>query len=522
MRIFYRLSRAALCNLVGGIVLTLFTSFIFFFNLAETSIDQGSDEVVYARVTQTLSSAWDRGDSGFPLKHGSLPFYEKPPLKFILSAVALKIFGNSTFGLRALDGALGCLSVLLSVLLIRKITYSLPIGLVTGFLVQLVPEWVLFAHSFRRNVLDGLLVTLILFASFWSWKGYQELCYGRSPRRSFAIFSAICGVATLVKSVAGLVPLFPLLVLIVLQPSSVKEKGKSIISCAAGPLIFCGYCLLLYLTLPKALHIFIGTEILHRVTSGFDGHNVGEPFFYFNYLFNRAAFLPLGFLVVGLFGLGSLLKVGYAENRLNPEGDLSTARIGIRYLLIMAWCPILLFSLSSAKLPWYISPYAPFFIGGAVFGSVLIFRALIVRAWLSKKKSLQRGFLVFALFILCLPLIPRTERVVRFVVSSTHRLPIDIVVEKIAAEDGGVIIVDNVISSRTTPIKGRFNVEGIYKEMLQGRVTQASSSQEIHVKAGDVVFVANDIAHTLPYGGIEIARLPPLAPRREEVMVLRY
>lgn len=517
-----RFRLVVISNILAILVLILFTSFTFFFNLAATSIDQSSDEVIYARVTQTLFGAWERGESGFPLKHGSLPFYEKPPLKFLLSATALKVFGNSTFGLRVSDGVLGCLSVLLTVVLISRVTASFPIGLATGFLVILVPEWVLFAHSFRRNVLDGLLTTLILFASFWSWRGYRELSQGYSPRFYFGVFSALCGLATLVKSVAGLVPLFPVLLLILMHPNSYREKIKIVLPLAVGPLIFLGYCALLYVTLPKALATFLGTEILQRATTGFDGHNVGEPLFYFRYLFSRAAFIPLGLLIPGILGTLILFLRQDGDDRGRHKVLSSSTRVAGRYLIMMGWCPIFIFSISSAKLPWYISPYAPFLIGGTLFGVHSLCRVLISAPLLSRKKSLQRGFITFTLFIFCLPIIPRTERVFNFVVNSSHRIPIDRVVEKIVKEQGNAVIVDNVISSRATPIKGRFNVEGIYKEMIQHRIKQASSAMPIVCSPGDFVIVSSEKAHSLPEGGKEFARMPPLPPRREEVIVVRY
>jgi hypothetical protein len=408
------------------------------------------------------------------------------------------------------------------VLLIARITDSFSLGLATGFLVILVPEWVLFAHSFRKNVLDGLLTTLILVAGFWSWKGYNELAHGRSARYYLAVFSAICGVATLVKSVAGLVPIFPVFLLVLMQPNSLKEKARSFISLTTGPLIFFGYCFLLYVMLPKSLPTFIGIEILHRATTGFEGHNLGKPFFYFTYLFDRSAFLPLGLLLVGIFGTVSLLTVKNKGDKDMDKLVSSSTRVGARYLVMMAWCPIFLFSLSSAKLPWYISPYAPFFIGSALLGVVFVFRFLIARPWLSQRKSIQRGFLLFTLFMFCLPLIPRAQRVLNFVMNPMNRLPIDLVVERIRAEKGNVIIVDNVISNRATPIKGRFNVEGIYKEMLHDRIKKVSSTERTEYSPGDFVFVARDAVQALPEGGEEIARLPPLSPRREEVIVLKY
>jgi hypothetical protein len=103
-----------------------------------------------------------------------------------------------------------------------------------------------------------------------------------------------------------------------------------------------------------------------------------------------------------------------------------------------------------------------------------------------------------------------------------NRLPIDLVVERIRAEKGNVIIVDNVISNRATPIKGRFNVEGIYKEMLHDRIKKVSSTERTEYSPGDFVFIARDAVKALPEGGEEIARLPPLPPRREEVIVLKY
>lgn len=487
--------------------------FVFLFELSKSSIDQGSDEVIYARVTQTLAQSWEHGEVGFPLQHGTLPFYEKPPLKFVLGSVVLQLIGNSNLGLRLFDGILGVFAVLVTVILIKVVTHSVALGLATGFLVLLIPEWVLFAHSFRHSVLDGLLTVLILFASIWGWFGYKSLYTTSISYKSLAIFSGICGLATLVKSVAGVVPVLSMAMLLLINRLSLREKFKGSLALSVGPLIFLTYCLFIWVSNPKALQTFLGTEILHRASSGFDGHNVGQPLYYLEYLLERAAFLPLGLVIPGCLGFMAAFEKGIR----NTE-----AKISASYLLAMALFPVALYSLSSAKLPWYLSPYAPFFIGSMLYGCYLGGSYMSLRFSSSISPILNASVCGVVVLLTFFSILPRAERIATFVLQPKKRIAIDLVVEKILATESRVLILDNAISSRATPIKGRFNVEGIYKEMLTGRLTPSPSSEKVNPESGTFVFINREKLAVLPTGYSEFAVLPPLFPRKSEVVVVRY
>ena len=501
-------------NWLSFLLLIASACVVFLFELSKSSIDQGSDEVIYARVTQTLAQSWEHGEVGFPLQHGALPFYEKPPLKFVLGSVVLQLIGNSNLGLRLFDGILGVVAVFVTVILIKVVTHSVALGLATGFLVLLIPEWVLFAHSFRHSVLDGLLTVLILFASIWGWFGYKSLYTNTISYKSLAIFSGICGLATLVKSVAGVVPVLSMAMLLLMNRLSLREKFKGSLALSVGPLIFLTYCLFISVSTPKALQTFLGTEILHRASSGFDGHNVGQPLYYLKYLLERAAFLPLGLVILGCLGF----MAAFGKGMRNTETKVSAS-----YLLGMALFPVALYSLSSAKLPWYLSPYAPFFIGSMLYGCYL------GSSYLSHRFSSSISPIItasvcggFVLLLSLFSILPRAERIAHFVIQPKKRIAIDLVVEKILATQSRVLILDNAISSRAAPIKGRFNVEGIYKEMLTGRLTSSPSSEKVNPESGTFVFINREKLAVLPSGYSEFAVLPPLFPRKSEVVVVRY
>ena len=483
----------ALCALL---LLTL-SCYLFLYNLGAHSISAASDEVVYVRVIQGILH---QGEI-YPLWHGGLPFHEKPPLKFWLSSVLPLLLGESNLSFRLLDGILGLVCIALSVILSRCLFNSWLGALITGLLLLGAPEWVISHHSFRRVVLDGLLTTLILIASIYAWRAYRTLERNEPATRSLAAFSFFCGLAALTKSVAGLVPIASMLVLFTLSQHGRKNWKSSLLPLSVGPLIFMVYLCLVAFQGKHALHTFLGMEIFHRVVHGFTGHNTGEPWYYFKYIFVRGGVIPVPLLLLGL--AGSL----YACVKNNA----------FRFSIVWCFLPLIIYSFSSSKAPWYLNPFMPFFAMTAVFGTLFIIRQI------PTSKMAYRFVLVVAVCALFLPTYYRTlTHHVAKVAQQNQRLPIDEISQEIIKEKIAVSFLTKAISGRSSPINGHFNVEGIYRQMIRENIRIIKNVSEIEPSERQYVFLEERQLAQLPENWKKYKVLPPFEPRKNSLVVVSY
>jgi 4-amino-4-deoxy-L-arabinose transferase-like glycosyltransferase len=480
---------------ISSALLLVLSSFFFLFHLGSSSVSQASDEVVYVRVMQGVLHE----GSFFPMKHGNLPFFEKPPLKFWLAAVFPYFLGENNLSFRLLDGLLGIASISLSIAIAWRIFGSFPGALIIGFLMLGTPEWVISHHSFRRAVLDGLLTTILLAASFFAWRGYQLIQSGLKARSVLCVFSLLCGFAALTKSIAGLVPIGIVVALLLCDRPGRAALLSHSLSLISGPLVFAGYVAVLALFGSRALQTFIGIEIIDRVTQGFTGHNSGDPLFYIHYVFVRGGVVPVVLLLVG------------------TVSSLFFAIRDYRFRFIFAWgvLPIFIYSCASSKVPWYLNPFMPFMAMVAVFGTIEVLHRIsnqVIVASLSAAILLLSG----------LPFYRAILRHITVVMNDNKILPIDRIVAEIQTNSAEIAIVANAISGRVAPIKGRFNVEGIYREILRFRSQSVDDPTGFSPLPGQYVFVRESHYERLPLGGMLVQQLPPLPPRKEGVSVVRY
>jgi 4-amino-4-deoxy-L-arabinose transferase-like glycosyltransferase len=540
------------------LVLTLAAAWLFLWNLGAHSISLRSDEVIYVRVTQSILH---NGDI-FPLKHGGAPTFEKPPLKLWLGSIAPILLRESNLSFRLLDGLLGVLSVLLSVAMMRRISGSVWLALLSGALLLGMPELVISHHGFRRAVLDGLLTVLTILVASGVWRMVEarlattsEVFRGGSNRervRAIGI-GALCSLAVLTKSVAGFVPALCAVVSLVIA-SPVTDAGllkrircqRYLLWIVLLPVAtFIGYCgALLCVAGPKALNIFIGVEVLTRVFSGFEGHNTGDHWFYLWSLFVRGSAVPRVLLVFGV--LGALLTV--KSNR------------GLRFLLVWTVLPVTLYSFSASKVPWYLNPFLPFMsmlaVGGAAAFLTYLARILLrilvsCRASELKKEevlsasryltSLGFGssglgardrFSRELLVVWCVAILLATTTVpayvravtrhVDVVLKSNERIEFDHLVQSLRRNYSQFAIIENVVSGRSSPRNGRFNVEGIYREMLKPGLRLVSSVRDFIPRPEEVVLVKEESLGRLPVGWREIGAVNPHAGRPWRLVAVVY
>jgi 4-amino-4-deoxy-L-arabinose transferase-like glycosyltransferase len=535
------IKRYGLISSVGFVL--LLAGWIFFWNLGASSISQRSDEVIYARIAQSVIH---NGDI-FPLAHGSAPTYEKPPLKLWCSAVVLALFGESNFTFRVLDGALGVLSVALTIWLATMVSGSVVVAALSGLALLAMPELVISHHGFRRAVLDGLLTVFTLLAAIYTWRASRNNQANVRQRRLYAVkIGVICSLAVLTKSVAGFFPALCAVVFLVIndlinsqrlgalryaqgrlgdfaarslnvagQTAQTEADGSIKANCLvwawilALPLIafLCYAGLLGVVAGLRALEVFLGVEIYTRVFSGFDGHNVGHAGFYWWYLFERGAATPRALLLFGSIGA------------------IVAALRGPHFIFLLVWgcLPVVLYSLAASRVPWYINPFLPFLSGISVAGSAYLIRS-ISHKFRAPKLALGVWIgLVFTLSVVSLPPFYRAlTRNIKTVASDQERIEIDRFVERYRDSYQSFAIIDDSLSGRSNPRRGRFNVEGIYREMLRAKLRPVKDITQFKPQSGELVLVREDSLSVLPAGWREVQRISPFFARPWSLVAVEY
>lgn len=484
-------------ELIGFLALLCCAIFMFLWNVGASSISVRSDEVIYVRTTQSILHNGDL----FPLKHGAVPMFEKPPLKLWLGSIFPFILGESNFSFRLLDGLLGVCVVGVTALLAYTMTSRPIIALGAGSLLLGMPELVIAQHSFRHAVLDGLLCALILLGALYSWRvcalkrypSWDESC----------ILGALWSLAVLTKSVAGLVPAACSLISLatVQRGASASSSWKRLAPIVLIPIVtFGAYALALRLCVgQKALSIFLGVEILQRIFSGFQGHNTGSAGFYLWYLFARAGGVPQALLVSGLVGACICCR----------------RRSELRFLLVWSVLPVALYSCAASRVPWYLSPYLP----------MLSILSIIGTDSLARCFNSSRAYVIIVAFIAALSIPPffrAVQRNVLEVLHDTERLEIDRLVEQLKGSYTQFAIVENAISGHSNPRRGRFNVEGIYRESLRPHLRAIKQLSELEHRANEVLLVRESHLADLTPGWLELGRLAPYGSRTWGVVAIIY
>jgi 4-amino-4-deoxy-L-arabinose transferase-like glycosyltransferase len=496
--------------LVGSALILCIASWFFLWNLGASSISLRSDEVIYTRIVQGILHK----ENLFPLYHGNVPTFEKPPCKLWLSALAPYVFGESNASFRILDGLLGIVVVWLTISIAFALTHSASMALLSGALILGMPELVISHHGFRRAVLDGLLTTLTLVSALVSWRIIATQGARSSYAKQYLLLGVVCSLAVLTKSVAGFVPAVCAMVAIaVCVPASERVwRAPAWWSIALLPVTtFLAYAALLGVVGGlKALKVFLGVEIFSRAFSGFEGHNTGEVGWYLWYLFVRGASAPRLLLIAGI--CGALLSL---------RKDTRS-----RYLCVWALLPVLLYSCAASRVPWYLNPSLPFLAMLAVYGAYQLANWASTRlTWrpLREKQTALRAILI-TLFLLASspPYIRAVSRHARFVSHDTERLAVDILFTTLKEQHSSFVIIDNALSGRSQPHRGRFNVEGIYREMLKPHLRTVRSIDHFTPVADEVALVKDSALARLPQGWREVGRAEPFGERSWTLVAIQY
>jgi len=157
------------------------------------------DEGLYAAIAREMLA---RGDWIVPHVNG-LPYLEKPPLYFWLTALTFKVFGPSEWATRVW-GAMSALGTVLLTWRIGRRLYGAPAGLMAGVVMASVVGNALYV---RRASTDQLFVFCLTMTMYGFLRDAERPDRGRVR---FLLFYAGAALAVLAKGFLGVV--FPLLI----------------------------------------------------------------------------------------------------------------------------------------------------------------------------------------------------------------------------------------------------------------------------------------------------------------------
>jgi 4-amino-4-deoxy-L-arabinose transferase-like glycosyltransferase len=157
------------------------------------------DEGLYAEIAREMLS---RGDWVIPHVNG-LPYLEKPPLYFWLTALTFQLFGPSEWATR-LWSAIAALGTVLLTWRIGRRLYGGPAGLMAGVVVATVVGNALYV---RRASTDQLFVFCLTLAMYGFLRDAERPDRGRAR---FLLFYVGAALSVLAKGFIGVV--FPVLI----------------------------------------------------------------------------------------------------------------------------------------------------------------------------------------------------------------------------------------------------------------------------------------------------------------------
>lgn len=158
----YKISCSSVYNIILVLLILSIGTFVLTWNLENQSISPISDEVIHIRVTQEMLQS---GSWWLPT-HGGLPYFNKPPFKFWLTLLSVRLFGESNLSYRLIEvlAGLGLLIVLFQFCF--HFYRSRAIGLISCLLLLSSRKLIVGTHCLRSGTMDALLLFLTTLACY--------------------------------------------------------------------------------------------------------------------------------------------------------------------------------------------------------------------------------------------------------------------------------------------------------------------------------------------------------------------
>lgn len=311
-----------------------FAAFFFLWRLGENHLIE-FDEAIYAVIAKNISQG---GDWLTLTLRGSIPWFDKPPLYFWLSALSLKIFGLNSLPPRLPSALFGIGTVALTFLFGRAL-FNRRVGLLAALILS---STVGFLYYGRLGMVDVALSFFLVGAALFFWRG-------QTAPRNYLVMGLFLGLGLLTKNLLVLLVL-PAMLLVIIQ-SFVRQPRR-----APPPLFWVGLLVALAVALPWHLYMFgrygqpfLDTYFLYHTFSRLNQSLEGESAPLFWYLTVIRTQFRLWYLFLYPALLWGIFRV---IGRKNYKAFV--------FLLTVLAAVFLTFTFAQSKLIWFIIPIYPF------------------------------------------------------------------------------------------------------------------------------------------------------------------
>lgn len=360
------------------------------------------DEGRYAEIPREMLES---GDFIIP-RLNYVPYLEKPPLMYWVSAASFKLFGMHEWALRVVPALFAVLGMLVAWWLTLICFGRQSARWAPAIIASTVAYFVI-----ARIPITDMMFSVLFAAALTAWLGGEHV-EGRKRYVLWAVSGLLLGAALLAKGPVALV-LFAAIVFVYLlwirRPLALFG-GIGLPSLIALA-VFAPWCIAAQQADPQFFHFFFIVQHLNRFLGLGTPEHV-KPFYYY------ALLLPLGFGLWALYWPGMLIAVKRAWPSLPTR-----ARNDSLFMAIWVAVVLLFFSASTCKLFQYVLPvwwpivavtaawlrrefciqqprrrlYAPTMLGAMIVGVVVL--AAVLYAGHQHKVPLlvlQRPLLIFA------------------------------------------------------------------------------------------------------------------------------
>ncbi|HLW70373.1 MAG TPA: glycosyltransferase family 39 protein [Candidatus Binataceae bacterium] len=313
-------------EIVGAIIVAVVAALVCFFHLGAYGLWE-PDEARYAEIAREMLVLRD-----FVVPHlNYVPYIEKPPLLYWLTALAMHAFGVNEFAARFVNAAAACAGVAADYLFARRVIDSRH-AFWSAIILSTSALYAVMAQVLTTDMLLTATITVALFAFFLHWREDGGWCW---------IMYVAIALAVLTKGPIGLaIPLVAGAIFLVTE----RDWRHALRRFRVVP----GFCLTAAIVAPW----FVAVAI--RQPDFLDFYFVGEHFrrfFQSSYSHGQPIYYYVPVIIAGTLPW-SILAPFAAWRSLTPN----PAR---RFCLISAATIFVVFSCASAKLIPYILPALP-------------------------------------------------------------------------------------------------------------------------------------------------------------------
>ena len=309
----------------------------------------------------------------------------KPPLSFWASSLGLIIFDNTLFGLRFFSAFFSCITVF-SIVWFAAVKFSWPVGLATGAILVSLNRFVL-KHNVRTADPDALFIMLSVIAI---------LCVLCMKQRVWLFFIAVflISLAFLTKGFHAAIPGCLILILVIFELRKDFFTAKTLsysVLCFCVPVMIWAF----FRYFNDGVEFFdrmLFYDVLKRAASSIEGHS-GPFYYYLNIIIKEFRLTLLAIVVL-------YIVLCCVRRKTMPWSIFISNNSNFLYfkILFCIFFPIMIFSMASSKLGWYVYLTFPFI---SIVCAVILFNIVEFSGTESYGRNFKRN-LVFFLLILFL------------------------------------------------------------------------------------------------------------------------